>query len=135
MTDKEKDLLLRDISARISYGVKCSVEDREGVYPIVGSYRREGYGAAYAYIDVPPFGDIIIDIVKPYLRPMEDMTKDEKEHYNFITSGYYTYDFAATLITDFCHKKHLDNRGLIGQRLALKAPEGMYDPKSMVGVH
>jgi hypothetical protein len=27
---------------------------------------------------------------------------------------------------DFCHKHHLDNRGLIPMGLAIEAPEGMY---------
>ena len=139
MTEKEKQLLLGDISARYMNGLMCVVEGHEGVYQIVGTYRREGYGAAYAYIDVPPFGDIIIDIVKSYLRPMSSMTEEERKTYGgFIYTKHHDWDghskstnyVEETDVTDcidWLNSHHFDYRGLIEKGLALEAPEGMYN--------
>ena len=153
MTEKEKQLLLSDISARYMNGLMCVVEGHEGVYQIVGTYRREGYGAAYAYIDVAPFGDIIIDIVKPYLRPMSSMTEEEREELIGLLKGGYLDEDTGIISWYFCHRDgtdavtnafffdtehiskfieflnthHFDYRGLIEKGLALEAPEGMYN--------
>ena len=57
MTDEEKHLLLKDLCARLPYGVNIS------------SLKRD-------YFD-----DIDTDeqVVKPYLRPMSSMTEEEKK--------------------------------------------------------
>jgi hypothetical protein len=71
-----------------------------------------------------------IDDVKPYLRPMSSMTKDEVEQYYKIRTGEDRYKSLGELdaeLFDFYHKNHIDYRGLIPMGLALEAPEGMYE--------
>ena len=120
MTQEEKQLLMRDLCARLPYGVKVNfrgfievlheVHIYESVQTIVGEN-----GVLY---------DIDMPMVMPYLRPMESMTEEEeKEYENCFQSDDTT---AATLLVDFYNKRHLDYRGLIKKGLALEAPEDMY---------
>lgn len=82
--------------------------------------------------------------VKPYLRPLSDMTKDEVNEYLSIKykatlnkEGYKWLDFKDYKIKnvgivpidelfDWLNAHHFDYRGLIERGLALKAKKGMY---------
>lgn len=104
MTPEEKQLLLKDLCARLSYGVVV----RSTYYTI----------------------DIILDdnwTVKPYLRPMSSMTEEEKKELNNVLEfQYYSDDSCMCESTDWLNAHHFDYRGLIEKGLALEAPEGMY---------
>lgn len=105
MTHEEKLLLLKDLSARLPYGVKVHIIDATG-----------------AEIDdeLTPFtiSHIVMWTVKPYLRPLSSITEKEgKELDEHIT----IYDDV-----DWMNAHHFDYRGLIEKGLALEAPEGMY---------
>jgi len=115
MTEEEKQLLLKDLCARLPYYVNVNILDN------------------WSYDNLPPYHrsfdvDIIDGIrtnrytVKPYLRSMSSMTEEEKEE--FISFNGTDGCYIKTM--DFCHKHHLDNRGLIPMGLAIEAPEGMY---------
>lgn len=109
MTNEEKQLLLKDLCARLPYDVK------------VKSSRRQ--------IVVTLSLDIMTDFhlgctVKPYLRQMSSMTEEEEKEYENCFQGDDTT--AATLLVDFYNKRHFDYRGLIKMGLALEAPDGMY---------
>ena len=126
MTQEDKELLLKDLSARLLYGVICYC----------------GYSAQLKL--VCPDGDYCviknspytIETVKPYLRPMSSMTDEEKENlqslHDIICDENYGDGYspsawgAITEWEDYCNSRHLDYRGLIGKGLALEAPEGMY---------
>lgn len=84
MTTEQVQLLVKDLSTRLSYKVKCFIEDdyatsRDGVlYEIDMSdfscgFEDTGVGQGYWYTKV--------DNVKPYLRPMTSMTEDEAVEY------------------------------------------------------
>lgn len=73
--------------------------------------------------------------IKPYLRPMSSMTKEEKYTYRHMLGAtlnsegesimfVYVEDFPAVI--DWLLAHHFDYRGLIEEGLALEAPEGMY---------
>ena len=68
--------------------------------------------------------------IRPYLRPMSSMTKEEIK--DFFTVRRFEYDADDKLIskygndTDWLNAHHFDYRGLIEKGLALEAPEGMY---------
>ena len=104
MTQEEKELLLRDLCARLPYGVK-----------VKSSRRREPVTLSL---------DVMTDFhlgcsVKPYLRPMTSMTEEESEEFsNMEIVGYSNYDWL--------NAHHFDYRGLIEKGLALEAPEEMY---------
>lgn len=135
MTQENKDLLLRDLSARLPYGVKCvsGVDDAiliiEGINPncngtseVQVTYERSGINF-----------DTKISSIKPYLRPMSSMTEEEKkEYYNlcieeereeiefgeWITRVYYHNTIESI---DLLNKNHFDYRDLIPLGLAKDA--------------
>ena len=129
MTQEEKELLLKDLCARLPYGVivrnirnreKCQIDNYHprGVFdfdisPISAkSYNYQGYSCN-------------IEDIKSYLRPMSSMTKEEREYLKELSEFKCTPDKAMAKI-DFYLSHHLDYRGLIPMGLALEAPEGMY---------
>ena len=124
MTENERQLLLRDLCARQFYGTK-----------VLGPWEKDG-PCELSAIDlthnrqVRIFEDWFnIDDVKPYLRPMSSMTKDEVEQYYKIRTGEDRYKSLGELdaeLFDFYHKNHIDYRGLIPMGLALEAPADMY---------
>jgi len=73
--------------------------------------------------------------VKPYLRPMESMTDDEREDWYRQSKVDYDCEFKPEptlspehcyLSVDWLNKYGFDYRGLIPMGLALEAPKGMY---------
>ena len=127
MTQEEKQLLLQDICARLPYGVKATTTANgwRDVYVV------SGYNDDRIYMDCPVYdeGDDewLVESVKPYLRPMSSMTKEEKEEYNIIVDA--LFDTGISYLNDWLNSHHFDYRGLIPKGLAIEAPEGMYNTK------
>jgi hypothetical protein len=133
MTQEDKELLLQDLCGRLPYGVIClmhKVNGNDCNISIVGG-------------DIDLFSHQFINI-KPYLRSMSSMTKEEEKEYNSFIIGQQPddCDFSAYPIEykilyeddidsyiDWLNAHHFDYRGLIEKGLALKAPEGMYNLK------
>lgn len=132
MTKEDKELLFKDLCARLPYEVKLDTPD--GVDTLGNVDTNEGWiNASYD-----------VDEVKPYLRPFSSMTQEEctqlfvllPKHYviyqdqihNLGENGKILPEHIETII-DFYNSHHLDWRGLIPKGLALEAPEGMYDIK------
>ena len=141
MTHEQKQLLLKDLCARLPYGV--IVNYKEGEYDFHKWKIETLYAPAYSesglliktnsdgwigYTEYEGCGmssasrALHLDKNLPYLRPMSSMTEEEQ------------YDWTHTWIMDTTHEKydwlnsrHFDYRGLIPMGLALEAPEGMYD--------
>ena len=123
MTQEEKQLLLKVLSAMLPYHVRCKIWLKDGT-------TEEGpLDLEHNYADVllDAFYYNKIKNIKPYLRPMSSMTEIEKMEFNEIqrynvfysTKGHYTE-------TDWLNAHHFDYRGLIEKGLAIEAPEGMY---------
>ena len=129
MTQEHKDLLLKDLCARLPYGVKELVtfhknmtETREEVRTIDGKlYDRFAKYQNSWYDNVT---------IKPYLFPLSSMTEEQRKECNsyFASVPYYgdnihiPYYFVESLI-DFYNKHHLDWRGLIPMGLAIDATD------------
>lgn len=115
MTQQEdKQLLLKDLCARLPYNVICKLSVKGEDVSIT---EKLGLGG------LEHFMCGTMD-VKPYLRPTSSMTdKERKEYKETCFSG-----IIHTLATfEWFHEHHFDYRGLIEKGLALEAPEGMYD--------
>lgn len=141
MTQKERQLLLKDLCARLPYGVKIKYlywdENKGCEYPVpmtLDDINSDGYIRFHGDI-AEGEGRGMITQYLPYLRPMSSMTAKEKEEYDFYC-GYKPYDenIGESYLTeydmpdyiDFLYEHHLDFRGLIPMGLALEAPERMY---------
>lgn len=121
MTQEEKELLLKDISARLLYEVKVQYNNE--------IYNIDYISALYEEVklDIPVNYTIGISEIKPYLRPMSSMTEEEKEEYNKVMfqSERYENNYAADI--DWLNAHHFDYHRLIEKGLALVAPDGMYE--------
>jgi len=141
MTQEEKDLLLKDLCARLPYNTMVFVHDLD----------VEDYDT---YIHPDIIANLLVNRiwkVKPYLRPMSSMTEEELnelrnysellydnlELSSFQNGTYKCLDFHLSEIPsgivikvfDWLNAHHFDYRGLIVMGLAIEAPEGMYKIK------
>jgi hypothetical protein len=155
MTQEDRELLLKDLSARFPYGVICKVEfkDSEGWKAQNMSLKGVFINECYFTTDI---GSLYSKEFKPYLRPMSSMTKEEKkelerliyEKLNRNTSqeedewtpwilhdttgirnsvgGERFYFDDMSFVYDWLNSHHFDYRGLIDRGLAHEALEGMY---------
>ena len=112
MKQEDKDLLLKDLCARLPYGIIC----------------EDGYGNVLELngIDKPntitfkcsdkTFWTTDLDKCKPYLFPLSSMTEEQKTSHNFLKHSAYA---SPTKLIDFYNKNHIDYRGLIPMGLAI----------------
>lgn len=122
MTQEEKELLLKDLCARLPYGVMIQHPDL--------FHTSRTIVEKLVCIDREHINDdgISIEYVKPYLRPMSSMTENEKTEMNLIIySARVTGEYFR--ITEYYNRNHLDYYDLIGQGLAIEAPDVMYNTK------
>ena len=112
-----KELLLKDLCSRLPYGVICQVtlktsngKSTTGNYKLVNGMLND-YWIEY-------------NELKPYLRPLTSMTKDElDELYSLRTSINKIYKDVliadAYIVIDWLNERHFDYRGLIPKNLAI----------------
>lgn len=129
MTQKEKQLILKDICARLPYGIKIKRSNcpiNLSVTGILGEYVHHipYYVGGNIEINITK-----IDKIKPYLRPMSSMTEEEQKEYDvFCCKPYLGIDeTTASNFIDWLNAHYFDYRGLIQIGLAIEAPEGMYN--------
>lgn len=85
MTEKEKELLCKDICTRLPYGVKVGTTDNDGslknVWDVLwyNTY-TEDVELTHSTEDANKMVDI--SEVKPYLFPLSSMTEEQKREYN-----------------------------------------------------
>ena len=114
MTQEDKDLLLKDLCARIPYGVK------------VQSTFYYCDGTVWKHEDETLTSDLLsypIYRYKPYLFPMSSMTDKQEEEFQSL-NGWNRCVFPQTEEAfDWLNKNHFDYRGLIEKSIALDATE------------
>jgi hypothetical protein len=117
MTQEQKDLLLKDLSSRLPYGVKVKYEneifDVEYVCPMYEEVK----------LDIPETWTVGVSKIKPYLFPMSSMTDEQKKEYALVMSGNnLSYSHLLGMSAeDWFNKNHFDYRGLIDKGLAIDA--------------
>ena len=122
MTKEEKQLLLKDLCARLPYGVKCRFENK------TKEFSREGANGLLVDFDELYCYWFNEGLILPYLRPLSSMTKEEREYLEELSNFKATPSVVRDKV-DFYLEHHLDYRGLIPMGLALEAKEGMYKTK------
>jgi len=140
MTQEDKELLFKDLCARLPYHVKCKIwlkdgTTEEGLLDLQHNYGNVLQDAFYY--------DKIKDI-KPYLRPMSSMTDEERKEigilikenrpnpYGIINNKgidnlLFSVSITSGVLIDWINARHFDYRGLIEKDLAIEAPKGMYN--------
>lgn len=138
MTEKQKEFLLADISARLPYGVKCAEiypdgNKFENVWDIirVSKYVEDGIHISncktiYGYCSQ-------IQNIKPYLFPLDSITIEQERELSKLGVSYCEYALhddirglgimvdEAYIFFEFCYKHHIDFLGLIDMGLAIDA--------------
>jgi hypothetical protein len=115
MTQEDKDLLVKDLCARLPYGVKGNYQNSDDEL-----LRR--VTIVYRYLE--PNGMVMTGDVKPYLFPLSSMTEEQKEEYynlcdSTITEWGNPIWFDSVESIDWLNKNHFDYRGLIKKGLAI----------------
>lgn len=134
MTQEHKELLLKDLCARLPYGVKASYygeeEERETLDEIE-SITFDGY------VDIGQYS-LSIERIKPYLFPFSSMTSEqlfevqeilgkneieiEDGFLSIIDSDRNTLTYLEIIaLLEWFNKNHFDYRGLIDKCLAIDA--------------
>ena len=121
MTQEEKDLLLKDLCARLPYGVKCAyfnTKDEIKVAELLTIWCKE----KRVFIDklsIDYDGGDCIGVI-PYLFPLSSMTEEQEEEYNKLNcyEGCFPHTEEAL---DYLIANHFDYRYLIPMGLALDA--------------
>ena len=131
MTQKDKELLLKDLCARLPYGVKVKLGDNPNIFDL--EYRIK-FAAMYG--DSDKLEDILdITNIKPYLFPLSSMTEEQKReyyslkheipvcHYEYgdVVEEFELYDSPESF--EYLIENHFDYRGLIPMGLAEDATD------------
>ena len=126
MTQEEKQLLLKDLCARLPYGTEISLTD--GTSGMITSISIAPHGTfVTVYFNRDNVEDVSLEDIKPYLRPMSSMTEEEKKKVHYFVESHKLGNCSRSgAISDYLNSIHIDYRGLIHMGLALEAPEGMY---------
>ena len=116
MSQEEKELLLKDLCARLPYDVKVNCNDK--AYNFAGIH---SFNICILSDDNEDnaFTTAGIKYIKPYLFPLSSMTEEQREEYHKLL-----YDPENGINIDYfdwCHKNHFDCRGLIPMGLAIDA--------------
>jgi hypothetical protein len=144
MTQKDKELLFKDLCARLLYGVKVRTnrgpETIEGLAPFCHNEVKIALNLGWS---------LSISDYTPYLRPMSSMTEEEKRELQSFYPGCFggqwldtekgtidIFECSSTItlylndserIVDWLNKNMFDYRGLIEKGLAIEAPREMYN--------
>ena len=131
MTQEDKELLLNDLCARLSYGVKIlhTGWDCDGDTDFDTIETLIGIDDKFIYTVWDKTGDrekhcLSVSNWKPYLRPMSSMTEEEKIEYMNIDNRSYSCPMAYAHIPasdriDWLNVNHFDYRDLIPKGLAI----------------
>ena len=117
MTQEHKELLFKDLCARLPYGIKFLREswnyewDQElSVIEILEDIDKDGYINKTKVYNV--------EDIKPYLFPLSSMTEEQQTNLTkFVANGIH----GENILYDWYNKNHFDYRGLISMGLAIDA--------------
>lgn len=151
MTRENKDLLLKDLCSRLPYGVMVDYENHIYVINEIDPACKDIDYITVRIQDAERLmcaKSVIIEDIKPYLRPMYSMTEEEKEELEHLSEEYFGKALdkqiqeslsssnrneseileyiASSIIVDWLNAHHFDYRLLIEKGLALEAPEWIY---------
>lgn len=138
MTQEDKELLLKDLCARLDTNLVCSIyrTDDEGVGyrdEILHGYCKGDIWYEFYFREDCSIGIDNVSKIKPYLFPFSSMTEEQEKEYNMLRDFVYTHHYEYEDIVedmglydnwksiDYLNKNHFDYRGLIPMGLAIDA--------------
>lgn len=143
MTQNEKDILLKDLCARLSCGVKVAFLNEDLTHhsepkTLIGIECINNLN--YSRLEDEDGNTTIVEFVKPYLFPISSMTEEQYyelqncssddclEHMEVVKTlrdctNFTHWPLYEYRVIDWFHKNHFDYRGLIEKGLAIDATE------------
>jgi len=119
MAQKDRELILKDLCARLPHRVKVAFEEDGNL--ITDTITMIGWPSNEVMLyEASEF--FRIEEIKPYLRPMSSMTEEEEVYYDTVFTRLKFWQKV-----DWLNEHHFDFRGLIDKGLALEAPKDMYN--------
>lgn len=122
MTQENKEILFKDLCARLPYHPRVKVWLKDGTTEEGALDLEHNYGDVLR--DAFYYNKIVK--IKPYLFPLSSMTEEEKEEYcqlqqRIIYNSKGVVNEDVTKYINYCYKKHLDINNLIPMGLAIDA--------------
>ena len=129
MTQEDKELLLKDLGGRLSYGVKILDIPAN----VVGKLFLISTTDTVQYETADDTGIQTLYNIRPYLLPLSSMTEEQKREYNMLLTDIPTYEYeGGDIVTvidtydnwmsiDYLNANHFDYKGLIEDGLAIDA--------------
>ena len=117
MIQEDRELLLKDLCARLPYGVKVN-EAVQGDVTLIGLIKERAFTTCETE---DCHNDFPIECIKPYLFPLFSMTEEQEKEYNDLNCyelGCFPHTEDAL---DYLIKNHFDFRCLISKGLAIDA--------------
>ena len=131
MTPEQKDLLLKDLCARLLYDIKFPITwpdpitsepiETTGTISDINRYGIVSFVWDYEGQEILQKNDLHIKDVKPYLFPLSSVTDEQSIEYRNLCERYCPASIYSMEIIDWLNKNHFDYRGLIEKGLALDA--------------
>ena len=128
MTQEDKELLLKDLCARLPYGVIIKSISGDDFGLMIDICYPQGV-IAYMGQKMDAYSEDFL----PYLRPMSSMTEEEKSRYNLLQGLSHLAEQHWTAndgnvcrysdAMDWLNAHHFDYRGLIEKGLAIEVTE------------
>lgn len=128
MTEQEKNFLIRNLCARLPYGLWYQSYHSEGGVEGKGTFK---YYVGLDTEDAARSVSYILPNCKPYLRPMSSMTYEELDEIKLLKSQLVDCDenndekFCEILgkINNFYYSRHIDCNNLINRGMAIAVTE------------
>ena len=121
MTQEYKELLLKDLCARLPYNVRVEYNGTTltNIFDVLGI----AHGRIILCLPFMSKTECpLIEEVKLYLFPLSSMTDTQKRDYQYITERWmYDSSYSIADSIDWLNKNHFDYQGLIEKGLAIDA--------------
>lgn len=123
MNQEDRELLLKDLNARLHCRVKVTTANPAVKLGVISGISIKGNISVET-----KDADIVFDCteVKPYLRPMSDMTEEEVNEFERITDNLLengTSEEVWSTVIDWLNAHYFDYRGLIPKGITIAVTE------------
>lgn len=116
MTQEDKELLLKDLCARVPYNTHIFTNSKHHIRLLTISHDIDYDGQFLIN------GLYDVDEVKPYLRPLSSMTEEEKDELRKL-STLLSSILLADKLSEWLNSHHFDYHGLIEKEFAIEVTE------------
>ena len=132
MDSKYIDIIYKELSARMTYGLKVQVNDErftfDKMHMGIGMLYTDYYRQPLESPDIILSGCFYGNDIKPYLFPLSSITPKQKAELAQLTADIDGIFEQVLTEIEFYHRHHIDYRGLIPMGLAIDATGlGIYE--------